>query len=63
MLSHFLFYSRVTGVGDKEIAMLDKSTGEKYTVPYGMCLWSTGVAPRKLTQSMMQSLQKSDKRA
>ena len=44
--------------------MLDKSTKRKYTVPYGMCVWSTGVAPRKLTYSMMQSLQQChDKRA
>ena len=44
-------------VGEKEVTLMNKATCEKYKVPYGMCVWSTGVSPRELTQKMMQSFQ------
>ena len=48
---------RVTEVGEKEVTLMNKATCEKYKVPYGMCVWSTGVSPRELTQKKMQSFQ------
>ena len=55
--------NRVVELTDKEVKMKNKATGDIYTVPYGLCVWSTGVAPRKLTRQMIESLQTPNKRA
>jgi NADH:ubiquinone reductase (non-electrogenic) len=53
--------TRVISVDADKITLRDKSTKEVWSVPYGMCVWSTGVAPRKLTQTMMANIQNETK--
>lgn len=48
---------RVVSVEDGKVTLLDKASGDKCTIPCGMCVWSTGVAPRELTRSMMKKIQ------
>ena len=54
-LSHTnLFVSRVTAVGPDEISITDKKTKDMEKHPYGICVWSTGVAPLPITKTIME---------
>ncbi|KAK9133751.1 hypothetical protein Scep_013279 [Stephania cephalantha] len=47
---------RVVGVSEKEINMKLKSTGEIFSIPYGMVLWSTGIATRPVIRDFMEQI-------
>lgn len=34
----------------------DAKTKEVRTLPYGMCVWCAGIAPRELTKQLMKDL-------
>ena len=54
-LSHtHLFVSRVTAVGPDVISVTDKKTKVVDKYPYGICVWSTGVAPLPVTKTIME---------
>ena len=36
--------------------MMDKKTREEVSVPYGICVWSTGVAPQSITKTIMNRI-------
>lgn len=50
-------FVRVIGVEPDRVTLLDKSSGHQCAVPCGMCVWSTGVAPRELTRKMLLKIQ------
>lgn len=50
-------FVRVVGVEPDRVTLLDKSSGHQCAVPCGMCVWSTGVAPRELTRKMLLKIQ------
>lgn len=39
-----------------EVVLQDKKTKKITRVPYGMCVWSTGVAPRDLTRKLIEKI-------
>ena len=51
-----LMGSRVVNVSDKFINMKMKSTGEVFSVPHGMVLWSTGVGSRPVVKDFMEQI-------
>ncbi|XP_058220166.1 external alternative NAD(P)H-ubiquinone oxidoreductase B1, mitochondrial isoform X1 [Rhododendron vialii] len=54
--------SRVVNVSDKFINMKMKSSGEVFSVPHGMVLWSTGVGPRPVVKSFMEQIGQGNRR-
>lgn len=55
--------SMVTQVTDKEISTKERSSGEIKSMPYGMCLWSTGIGPRDVVKEFMQQIGQGNRRA
>ncbi|XP_020964460.1 external alternative NAD(P)H-ubiquinone oxidoreductase B1, mitochondrial isoform X1 [Arachis ipaensis] len=47
---------RVISVDDKNITMKAKSTGEIYSVPHGLVIWSTGIATRPVVRDFMEQI-------
>ena len=47
---------RVAEVKKNSLVIMDKKTKLKEEVPYGLCVWSTGVSPTPLTKSFMGSI-------
>ena len=41
---------------EKNLVIMDKKTKEKREVPYGVCVWATGVAPVPITKSFMEAI-------
>ncbi|PSS16291.1 External alternative NAD(P)H-ubiquinone oxidoreductase [Actinidia chinensis var. chinensis] len=54
--------SRVVNVSDKFINMKMKSTGEVFSVPHGMVLWSTGVGARPVVKDFMEQIGQGNRR-
>ena len=54
-LFSFLLF-RVIRVKPKEVTFMDKETHKQEVVPYGMCVWSTGVAPRPVILELMKKI-------
>lgn len=52
---------RVMSVDSNVVKLKDKATGNISTIPYGMCVWSTGIAPRQLTSHMIDKIQNEKK--
>jgi NADH dehydrogenase FAD-containing subunit len=48
-----IFPCRVKGVTANKVTVQDKKSGVKEEMPYGLCVWSTGVAPTDLTMQFM----------
>ncbi|KAG0316422.1 hypothetical protein BGZ97_006875 [Linnemannia gamsii] len=48
--------SRVVKVNPTSVVYKDKSTGKQEEVPFGVCLWSTGVGMTPLVKSLVQKL-------
>ncbi len=46
----------VTEVEDGILHLLDAETKEKKLMPFGMCVWATGIAPRDLSKQMMAKI-------
>lgn len=44
---------RVKAVTAEKVTVQDKKTGVIKEMPYGLCVWSTGVAPAELTKQFM----------
>ncbi|GLT49442.1 hypothetical protein SLA2020_229960 [Shorea laevis] len=55
--------SMVTKVTDKEISTKERGSGEISSIPYGMCLWSTGIGPRPVIKEFMQQIGQGNRRA
>eukprot|EP00937_MAST-01D_sp_MAST-1D-sp2_P007813 g7813.t1 len=47
---------RVKSVGPEAITCMDKKTKRLYEIPYGLCVWSTGVGPRPLTRALIDKV-------
>ena len=43
------------------VTVVDKKTGESRNLPYGLCVWSTGVAPTPLTEKFMKKVREQGK--
>lgn len=48
--------SRVVKVNPTSVVYKDKSTGKQEEVPFGVCLWSTGVGMTPLVKSLVLKL-------
>ncbi|KAG0255143.1 hypothetical protein DFQ27_006412 [Actinomortierella ambigua] len=48
--------SRVVKVTDKTVIYKDKKTGQEHEVPFGVCLWSTGVGMTPLVKHLVSKL-------
>jgi len=55
--------ARVQAIDASNITYEDKVTKAKRTIPFGICLWSTGIEPTDFTKSVLQTVagQDSDK--
>lgn len=47
---------RVKEVTPAAIVCMDKKTKRVYDIPYGLCVWSTGVGPRALTKALISKV-------
>lgn len=48
--------SMVVNVSDKEISTKEIKTGKVSTIPYGMAVWSTGIATRPVVMDFMKQI-------
>nr|XP_043609639.1 external alternative NAD(P)H-ubiquinone oxidoreductase B2, mitochondrial-like [Erigeron canadensis] len=48
--------SMVVKVTDKEISTKERKSGEVSTIPYGMAVWSTGIATRPVVMDFMKQI-------
>lgn len=48
--------SMVVKVSDREISTKERSTGQTVTIPYGMCVWSTGIGTRPVIMDFMKQI-------
>ncbi|KAI7820115.1 pyridine nucleotide-disulfide oxidoreductase-domain-containing protein [Gamsiella multidivaricata] len=48
--------ARVVKVNPKSVTYKEKSTGKEYEVPFGVCLWSTGVGMTPLVKTLVAKL-------
>ncbi|KAI8360212.1 hypothetical protein B0O80DRAFT_381125 [Mortierella sp. GBAus27b] len=48
--------ARVVKVNSKSVVYNDKATGKEFEVPFGVCLWSTGVGMTPLVKSLVEKL-------
>lgn len=48
--------SRVIEVRDKEIVVFDKGTNSTKNVPYGLCVWTTGIKQTPLIERLLTNL-------
>ena len=46
----------MTEVTAKDLCIKDKLTNVTERVPYGICVWSTGVAPVPITKTIMERI-------
>jgi len=51
-----IFNARVTGVTESTIDIKDKATSQVRAVPYGTCIWSTGVGQLPLVRNFIKEL-------
>ncbi|KAK9267642.1 hypothetical protein L1049_010073 [Liquidambar formosana] len=54
--------SMVVKVSDKEISTKERSSGEIFSVPYGMVVWSTGIATRPVIMDFMKQIGQTNRR-
>lgn len=47
-----VFNSRVSAVSEGEVTVVNNNTKEEYTIPFGACVWSTGVAMHPLLKQL-----------
>lgn len=52
----FILNIRVTRVDSKMLVMKDKKTRKEVSVPYGICVWSTGIAPTPIAKTIMERI-------
>ncbi|XP_065876092.1 external alternative NAD(P)H-ubiquinone oxidoreductase B3, mitochondrial-like [Euphorbia lathyris] len=52
----------VTKISEKEVSAKDIKTGQNLSLPYGMVLWSTGVATRPVVQEFMKQIGQGNRR-
>ncbi|XP_038900930.1 external alternative NAD(P)H-ubiquinone oxidoreductase B2, mitochondrial-like [Benincasa hispida] len=55
--------SMVVKVTDREISTKERATGEFVSIPYGMVVWSTGIAPRPQVVDFMKQIGQTNRRA
>lgn len=48
--------TRVKAVKPTELVVLDKRTGANVTLPYGVCMWSTGLRQKKIVRNLVASI-------
>lgn len=53
---HVITNSRVTAVAEKELVIHDKKTKQKQALPYGLCVWATGVSRQPVTVQLSKEL-------
>ncbi|KAJ0946654.1 putative NADH:ubiquinone reductase (non-electrogenic) [Helianthus annuus] len=54
--------SMVVNVSDKEISTKEIKTGKISTIPYGMAIWSTGIATRPVVLDFMKEIGQANRR-
>lgn len=57
-----IFNSRVKSVEETEIQVFDKISKESYDLPYGTCVWSTGISLTPLTNNFIKSIEEQKNR-
>jgi NADH:ubiquinone reductase (non-electrogenic) len=53
---NLVFNSRVAAVDKEQVTVINNLTKEEYTIPFGACVWSTGVAMHPLLKQLQQSM-------
>lgn len=48
--------TRVKAVNPTELVVLDKKTGSTINLPYGVCMWSTGLKQKKIVREIAASI-------
>lgn len=43
-------------VSDREISTKERSTGQTVIIPYGMCVWATGIGSRPVVMDFMKQI-------
>lgn len=57
-----IYNSRVISVDEKEITVMDKDSKENYSLPFGTCIWSTGVSQTPLAKKIISDLPEQNNR-
>lgn len=52
--------TRVKAVNPTELVVLDKRTGALVTLPYGVCMWSTGLRQKKIVRTIASKIPEQD---
>ena len=47
----------VTEVKETVLHTVDAITNEESKIPFGMCVWAAGIAPRPITKSIISKLE------
>lgn len=50
------FGSMVTKVGEKEISTKERASGKTISIPYGMVVWTTGIATIPVVMDFMKQI-------
>ncbi|XP_051125724.1 external alternative NAD(P)H-ubiquinone oxidoreductase B2, mitochondrial-like [Andrographis paniculata] len=56
------FGSMVTKVTEKDISIKERSSGQNVNIPYGMVVWSTGIATRPVVMDFMKQIGQTNRR-
>jgi len=51
-----VFNSRVSAVSEGEVTVVNNNTKEEYSIPFGACVWSTGVAMHPLLKKLQKEM-------
>lgn len=53
---NLVFNSRVAAVDKEQVTVVNNLTKEEYTIPFGACVWSTGVAMHPLLKQLQERM-------
>ena len=53
---HVVTNSRVSKVDKRMLTIYDKKTKKSRELPYGMCIWATGVSARPITRQLIETI-------
>lgn len=52
----------VTKVSENDVSTKDRATGQSGSIPYGLVVWSTGIAPRPFILDFMKQIGQGNRR-
>lgn len=53
----------MVGIDPKDLKIQNKKTKDVTVVPYGICVWAAGIAPREITKTMIKNMPSQNNRS